>query len=60
MNYKSIIVKCFKRVIKYYKVEGEYNNNNNNHHHLYSHKQLHGHGTYKALSTQLLITLKQI
>ena len=29
------------------------NNNNNHHHHLYSHKQLHVHGTYKALSTKL-------
>ena len=39
-----------------------YNNNNNHHHHhhLYSHKQLHVHGTYKALSTKLLITLKQM
>ena len=26
---------------------------NNNHHHLYSHKQLHVHGVYKALSTKL-------
>ena len=29
------------------------NNNNNNNHHLYSHKQLHVHGTYKALCTKL-------
>ena len=26
---------------------------NNNNHHLYSHKQLHVHGTYKALCTKL-------
>ena len=26
---------------------------NNNNNHLYSHKQLHVHGTYKALSTKL-------
>ena len=26
-----------------------YYTNNNNHHHLYSHKQLHVHGTYKTL-----------
>ena len=27
--------------------------NNNNNNHLYSHKQLHVHGTYKALCTKL-------
>ena len=32
-------------------IEGSMTYNNNNH--LYSHKQLHVHGTYKALSTKL-------
>ena len=31
--------------------------NNNHHHHIYSYKQLHVQGTYKALSTKLLIIL---
>ena len=54
----ALIGRCFNgRLLGNWKLQGHnmfceriYHYNNNNHH-IYSHKQLHVHGTYKALST---------